>query len=249
MKIDAALKLLCLSAPFTADQLKRAYRQKALESHPDHSGDTVKFMQIKKAYDALLDSLTNTSSREKFTRARFRQKNLDIEIVKEVSFKVSCAGGVVSVGFTKSKTSLNQKISENKIKKVRIAPGLKDGAVLVFSEEGHEFESFKGDLRIKLKTIEDVRLKRNGLDVIQTAGVTYSQILLQKKITALTVHGDVSVKIPPDSFDGDKISIDGYGIRNKQGTGCHIVKLRLIAPEKLRKDQIEALKNLERVGL
>lgn len=249
MKTNAALKLLSLSESFTADQLKRAYRQKALESHPDHSGDTGKFMQIKEAYDTLLDSLKSTASREKFTKARFSQKDLDIEVVKEVSFKVSCAGGVVSVGFTKNKTTFNRKISENEIKKVRIAPGLKDGAVLVFTEEGHERESFKGDLRIKLKTINDARLKRNGLDVIQTVGVTYSQILLQKKITALTVHGDVLVKIPPDSFDGDKISIDGYGIRNKQGSGCHIVKLRLIAPEKLSKDQIEVLKNLERVGL
>jgi hypothetical protein len=43
---------------FTAAQLKRAYKLKALSAHPDRGGDTEKFQQVSAAYDHLLDHIT-----------------------------------------------------------------------------------------------------------------------------------------------------------------------------------------------
>jgi len=39
----------------TADTIKRAYKEKAKEHHPDRGGDASKFAEISNAYDILKD--------------------------------------------------------------------------------------------------------------------------------------------------------------------------------------------------
>jgi hypothetical protein len=38
----------------SADELKAAFRRKALEHHPDHGGDAAAFIALKRAYDGLM---------------------------------------------------------------------------------------------------------------------------------------------------------------------------------------------------
>lgn len=50
-------EVLGVSKSATADEIKRAYRKKALESHPDkNGGDDTKFKELGEAYEALKDS-------------------------------------------------------------------------------------------------------------------------------------------------------------------------------------------------
>lgn len=51
------LMRLGLGWPFTADDLKRAYRRKALETHPDRGGNAEDFHAVRKAYEALSDAI------------------------------------------------------------------------------------------------------------------------------------------------------------------------------------------------
>ena len=50
------LKILGLTFPFTLQDLKRAYRKKALETHPDSGGTAEAFRSVHNAYQALLAS-------------------------------------------------------------------------------------------------------------------------------------------------------------------------------------------------
>jgi DnaJ domain len=45
---------LGLTADATDDQIKRAYRERALETHPDRGGDPARFREVKAAYAAAL---------------------------------------------------------------------------------------------------------------------------------------------------------------------------------------------------
>jgi len=47
--------LLGVATSATDDQLKKAYRKKALTEHPDKGGDVAKFQEITKAYETLKD--------------------------------------------------------------------------------------------------------------------------------------------------------------------------------------------------
>ena len=52
----AYLQILGLTFPFTLQDLKRAYRKKALETHPDSGGTAEAFRSVHNAYQALLAS-------------------------------------------------------------------------------------------------------------------------------------------------------------------------------------------------
>jgi DnaJ family protein A protein 2 len=47
--------LLGVKKNATNDELKKAYRKKALKEHPDKGGDPEKFKDISKAYETLSD--------------------------------------------------------------------------------------------------------------------------------------------------------------------------------------------------
>ena len=50
------LELLRLNFPFTKEELKRAYRIRALETHPDSGGTAEAFREVHIAYQVLLQS-------------------------------------------------------------------------------------------------------------------------------------------------------------------------------------------------
>jgi len=51
-----ALALLGLTPTFTLQQLKKAYRSKALQLHPDRGGEQLQFILLQQAYQQLLQS-------------------------------------------------------------------------------------------------------------------------------------------------------------------------------------------------
>ena len=56
----ACLKTLGLTWPCTEDDVKRAYRRKAHEVHPDKGGSTAAFQAVQDAYKEALDFLSRT---------------------------------------------------------------------------------------------------------------------------------------------------------------------------------------------
>ena len=51
--LQNALSLFGLRVPFTTQELKRAYRTKALEAHPDAGGSNELFVSVNQAYESL----------------------------------------------------------------------------------------------------------------------------------------------------------------------------------------------------
>lgn len=56
-KKQNALNLLGLKEKYTLKCLKKAYRSKAIETHPDRGGDAQSFIEVKEAYDLLISYL------------------------------------------------------------------------------------------------------------------------------------------------------------------------------------------------
>ena len=53
--VREALSILGLPETSTLEDVKRAYRRKAKETHPDKGGDVVGFVKVKAAYDSLVE--------------------------------------------------------------------------------------------------------------------------------------------------------------------------------------------------
>ena len=58
-RYEAYLQIMGLTFPFTYQELKKAYRQKALQTHPDSGGTAEAFLKINQAYETLSDYIKN----------------------------------------------------------------------------------------------------------------------------------------------------------------------------------------------
>ena len=57
------LDILGISDPYTVtlDEIKKIYKKKALETHPDRGGSTENFIKIQEAYEKLKDFFTESN--------------------------------------------------------------------------------------------------------------------------------------------------------------------------------------------
>lgn len=53
MSIAAALSVMSLCESATPEQIKKAYRRLAMQTHPDKGGEQADFIKVKEAYDCL----------------------------------------------------------------------------------------------------------------------------------------------------------------------------------------------------
>jgi DnaJ-class molecular chaperone len=64
--------------------------------------------------------------------------------------------------------------------------------------------------------------------------VSLQEAVLGATVQVPTVHGKVTMKIPPGSNTGATLRLKGKGIQNRKGggTGDQYVKLKLVLPDK-----------------
>ena len=70
-----AYKLLGVPANYTLDQLKVAYRKKAIQTHPDKGGNPELFDEVTKAYFSLLEKLKNKEEDKQFMDLKTNSKS------------------------------------------------------------------------------------------------------------------------------------------------------------------------------
>src|SRR3546814_16066140 len=75
---------------------------------------------------------------------------------------------------------------------------------------------------------------RSSFNVHVSLPVTLQEALLGATVTVPTVHGSVSMKIPPGSNSGTTLRLKGKGIPAREGDeiGDQYVKLRVMLPER-----------------
>jgi curved DNA-binding protein CbpA len=68
-------KVLGLNRNFTLEQLKKAYKTKALATHPDRGGNDALFSEVTKSYFSLLEELKNQDQDKQFIDLRNQSKD------------------------------------------------------------------------------------------------------------------------------------------------------------------------------
>ena len=111
-----------------------------------------------------------------------------------------------------------------------------------------------GDLYISFICGEHSQFKRDGLNIILTIPISYSQAALGDSIEVPTIDGNVSLKIPAGTQPGTKLRLRGRGTKNPKGgnaRGDQIVICNVVVPTSLSADEkklIEQLKAAEISG-
>ncbi len=144
-------------------------------------------------------------------------------------------------------------VKEYETIEVGIPAGIEDGQTIKFSGKGEAAvgSGIPGDLYITVHVQSDDRFERDGNNIVSQKNIKFSQAVLGDTIEVETVHGKTKVKIPAGVQSGDILRIKGKGIHRESyfGKGDHMIKIQVVIPEKLSREQRKIVSKLENLGM
>jgi DnaJ-class molecular chaperone len=126
---------------------------------------------------------------------------------------------------------------DGKKKTIKVPAGVDDGSRIRFADF---------DVTIDVQT--DKTFQRDGPDVFVNHKIPLSMAILGGTTEVPTIDGEVKLRIRPGTQPGTMVRLRGRGIKNLRGfgRGNQYVRLQVKIPEKLTREQREALKKLEK---
>ncbi len=132
---------------------------------------------------------------------------------------------------------------------VKIPKGIQDGQKLRLEGLGETGAGGgpAGDLLLEVHVASHPSFDRKGRDIYGEAEVSMVEAALGTEVDVPTLHGTVSVKVPPGTQPGQKLRLRGHGMETSDGRkGDHYVQVKVNIPQKLTDEQKELLERLRR---
>lgn len=137
---------------------------------------------------------------------------------------------------------------------VKIPQGIKDGARIRLGGHGGIGLNGgqRGDLFLKVKAQPHPFFTRKDDDVYCEVPITFTEAMLGAEMNVPTIHGDVTMKIPPGTQSGQTLRLSGMGVSRmkKPGNadnsfrGDQYVKIKIVVPKNLTERELELVKEL-----
>lgn len=134
--------------------------------------------------------------------------------------------------------------------KIKIPAGIKDGQTIRLENLGESGErgGGAGDLYVNVHVLTDKRFERKDDDIHSEAEISFSQAALGDKIDVETIDGSVKLKIPSGTQSGEIFRLKGHGVKHlsRYGHGDQYVKIQVVTPKNLTREQKELLEKLSK---
>ncbi|MDQ4149522.1 MAG: DnaJ domain-containing protein [Actinomycetota bacterium] len=174
-----------------------------------------------------------------FSRGPVKGQDLEAEV--ELAFIEALEGSTMELRVT-DPTAGPRNI------KVRIPPGVKDGARIRLpgkGARGHEGGQ-PGDLYVKVKVRPHKYFGRKNKDLTLTLPITFSEAALGAQVEVPTLNGGpVTLKIPPGTSSGKTFRVRGKGVPAANGSrGDLLVTVQVAVPSKLSKEAKQLVEQL-----
>jgi molecular chaperone DnaJ len=131
---------------------------------------------------------------------------------------------------------------------IDIPAGVDDGNEMRLSGQGDVGERGgpAGSIYITITVLPHKLFKRDGANVLYELPINFAQAALGAELTVPTLHGEVKLKVPAGSQTGQVFQLKGKGIPylNRNRHGDQVVRLRVVTPEKLNKQQRKLFQEL-----
>jgi molecular chaperone DnaJ len=133
---------------------------------------------------------------------------------------------------------------------VKIPAGVDDGARIRVRGKGWPGSGGgpSGDLYVRVRAGGHPVFERNGADLKVTVPVSYAEAALGADVTAPTLDGKVTLRMPPGTPNGKTFRVGGRGIATPKRTGDLLVTVEVQVPASLDDDHrglLERLRDLE----
>jgi DnaJ-class molecular chaperone len=177
--------------------------------------------------DSFVDDLFANLFRQQQRRPErsMHLRGADVTYVAEVDFVEAAVGAKKRLILTDGKTL-----------DVTIPPGTEDGQTLRLKGQGMPGVGggAPGDAYIEVKVAPHPIFTRKGNDVHIELAVTLPEAVLGATITAPTVDGPVSLKVPPESNTGSTLRLKGKGIIDRASgkRGDQYARLKVVLPDR-----------------
>ena len=142
------------------------------------------------------------------------------------------------------------RVKNNPKIKIKIPAGIDDSQTIRFPNYGEAGPNGgpNGDLLVNVSVQKHEFFIREGLNIYLELPITFSQAALGTNISVPTIHGNVILKIPAGTQNGEKFRISGKGISSERtGTQGHqYVIVNVKTPTKLSNEQKELFTKLSK---
>ena len=160
----------------------------------------------------------------------------------------------INEGFYGAEKQISLKNIEgaSKIFSVKIPEGIRDGEKIRLIGQGKEGENGgkNGDLFLKVKIEDDKKFKLKGYDIYTELPITPWEAALGTKTAIKTIDDETSIYIPKGIQSEEKLVISnkGYKGEDKDNRGNLIVKVKIVVPKELTKEEKQIYKKLSEIS-
>lgn len=127
---------------------------------------------------------------------------------------------------------------------VKIPPGVSTGSRLRLAGEGGPGRRGgpPGDCLLELRVGSHPDFERDGSDLTSHLELDFTDAILGVQVPVKTLHGTVTLKVPPGTQPGSRLRLAGQGIQAASGEpGDHYVRIKVRLPRDLTEAQRTAL--------
>ena len=169
---------------------------------------------------------------------------LQTQVCQKCSGRKFVNGNLCSHCKGKGETSVHKKFT------IKIPAGIKDKSKIRLAGEGEKglFGGANGDMYITVHIAEPVSYKTDGLNILKTIQIAPYEAVLGTVLSVSTLSGNVSVKISPNTKNGQKIKLNGCGITKDNQHGDMIITLEIQISKNLTNEEIELYKRLKEIS-
>jgi molecular chaperone DnaJ len=135
---------------------------------------------------------------------------------------------------------------------VKIPPGVKNGSKIRLKGKGQISPQGgpPGDLYVKVQVAPSPLFHRRGDDLVINVPITFPEAALGARVEVPTTNGNISLKIPKGTQNGKVFRVKGKGAPRLKGGGRGdlLVKVNVVVPTKLNKDQAQVLEKFAQLS-
>ena len=146
--------------------------------------------------------------------------NLDIEASVSISLKSALLGDTLKLHLNGSNF------------KLKIPEGITDGSKLRAEGKGRQLGGMVGDAIITIKIVPEDGYSIDGLNLVQVVQIPLKAMLFGDKVTIQTLRKEMTIKIPANMQNGQKMRIEGMGFKDRR-TGKYgdlILQMNVVLP-------------------
>ena len=134
--------------------------------------------------------------------------------------------------------------------KIKVPAGINNGEMLRLSQAGEAVSGgIAGDLYIKIHVKKHPIWRKEGIDLFMDLYIKVTDALIGGEYTIKTLDGDINLKIPEGTKDGEYLKIKGRGVPSSGKRGDAFIHIKINIPTKLSKEQKKKIEELRKEGL